>query len=112
MFGRKEDNKIIKVADEEFKNIIALFKRKSQSYGSDADVFFNFRMTALRLFGNDSYDSMFKVAEVYKDKHNVALSKGIHVPEVAERLRDNIVYSLIQLAMIEESEEMNNECED
>ena len=112
MFGRKEENKIIKVADKEFKNIIELFKRKSQSYGSDADVFFNFRMTALRLFGNDSYDSMFKVAEVYKDKHNVALSKGINVAEVTERLRDNIVYSLIQLAMIEESEKMNNECED
>lgn len=98
------ENKMSFLIDREFDAIFELFNRKSGSYGANNDIFHNFRMTAIRLFGQDTWDAMFKVIEVYKDKHNVALAKGIDVPEVRERLRDNILYSLLQLAMLEEYE--------
>lgn len=96
------ENKMGCLIDREFDAIFELFNRKSGSYGANNDIFHNFRMTAIRLFGQDTWDAMFKVIEVYKDKHNVALAKGIDVPEVRERLRDNILYSLLQLAMLKE----------
>jgi hypothetical protein len=101
----KEDKDIdfVKFAKEEMNHVIELFGRKSGAYGSSDDVFHNFRQTAKRIYGKDTFDNMFLVAETYKDKHNVALAKGIAVPEVDERLRDNIVYSLLQLAMIAEN---------
>lgn len=98
------ENKMSFLIDREFDAIFELFNCKSGSYGANNDIFHNFRMTAIRLFGQDTWDAMFKVIEVYKDKHNVALAKGIDVPEVRERLRDNILYSLLQLAMLEEYE--------
>lgn len=103
--------RICKLADREFDAIIELFNRKGKSYGANNDVFHNFRMTAIRLYGRDTWDAMFRVAEIYKDKHNVALAKGIDVPEARERLRDNILYSLFQLAMIDEYEkEEKSDC--
>nr|DAE93574.1 MAG TPA: hypothetical protein [Caudoviricetes sp.] len=98
-----KDTEFVKFAKEEMNHVIELFGRKSGAYGSSDDVFHNFRQTAKRIYGKDTFDNMFLVAETYKDKHNVALAKGIAVPEVDERLRDNIVYSLLQLAMIAEN---------
>lgn len=94
------DNIFIENCEKELNRILELFKTKNKSYGHSEDMFYNFRQTVIRLFGSDSADNMFMVAEVLKDKHNVALGKGINVPECSERLRDNIVYSLIQLEML------------
>lgn len=94
-------DKFIKV---EIENIVALFKRKSKAYGTVNDVFYNFRNTAKRMHGDDTFDNMFLIAETYKDKHNVVLSKGITAPEAKERLRNIILYSILQLAMIKKKD--------
>lgn len=93
----------IQMMEEEFKDIMALFKTKNKAYGDKegGDTLHNFRKAA-NLLGGDTYPNMFIAAEVYKIKHNEALSKGIEVSECAERLRDNILYSLFQLAMVKE----------
>lgn len=92
---------VVELMEHELRQVIDLFKRKNRSYGGE-DVFHNFRQTAKRELGDDSIENMFKIAEIYKDKHNVALAKGATVAECEERLRDNIVYSLLQLAMLKE----------
>lgn len=93
----------IRMMEEEFKDIMALFKNKNKAYGDNKgeDTLRNFRKAA-NLLGGDTYPNMFIAAEVYKIKHNEALAKGIEVSECAERLRDNILYSLFQLAMVKE----------
>lgn len=93
----------LKLADETAEKVKALFTRKNTAYGADADLFFNFRNTAARIFPDlPVHDAMFRTAETYVDKHNVALAKGINVSEAEERLLDRIVYSLLQLAMVRE----------
>lgn len=96
------DSDFVKFLKDEMNRIIELFRRKNKAYGEEGDVFHNFRQSARRIYNDESVNSMFMIAETLKDKHNVALAKGADVPECAERLRDNIVYSLIQLAMLKE----------
>jgi hypothetical protein len=80
--------------------IIGLFEEKNESYGTRDDAFHNFRSSALRIYGSDSYNSMFKVLLTLMDKHLVALANnGIKEKQYQERLRDIIVYSLIAMAM-------------
>jgi len=90
--------------DKEFQRIREIFTERNKSYGADGDLFYNFRQSAVRHFGNDSTESMFKVAEILVDKHNVALAnKGANDPACEERLNDRIVYSLLQKAMLNEN---------
>ena len=102
------NDELSKIMDSEFENIKKLFAKKNESYGSQDDTFYNFRQTAIRMnpavneLATTIYEQMFAVAETLVDKHNVALAKGIHVNECRERLRDRIVYSLIEIAMIDE----------
>lgn len=93
--------------EDEFQQIKDLFTERNKSYGADGDLFYNFRQSAVRHFGNDSTESMFKVAEILVDKHNVALAnKGANDPVCDERLSDRIVYSLIEKAMLLEKEKL------
>jgi len=92
-----------------------MFVNKNQDYGKDGEAFANFRKTAERILipfvercgGKcDIYDAMFTVAQVYIDKHAVALSHtGVSGKEAKDRLIDIAVYSMICKAMIEEGEE-------
>lgn len=98
------------LVDNQFKEVVDKFKKKNQAYGDNhqSDVFNNFRSTASRIMP-DRYEAqpeaaMFQVAETLVDKHNVALAKGIGVPDAKERLLDRIVYSLMEIALIEEQE--------
>ena len=96
-------DEFIKFAGVMFDGIIDLYKGKQQAYGASDDLFFNFRQTAARIYPELPMEAgMFKVAETLVDKHNVALAKGIDVSECSERLKDRIVYSLLQMAMVEE----------
>lgn len=91
--------------EQQLNEILELFSLKNQSYGSEKDAFFNFEETARRVFHDTSLYSLFRVLLTYVDKHHVALcNRGLDDPEVAERLRDIIVYCLIGLAMVSELE--------
>ena len=89
---------------DKFEEIRKLFARKNEGYGTNDDLFWNFRQTAERLYPTiyeqDPYAAMFLVAETLVDKHNVALAKGIAVSECEERLLDRVVYSMLQLKMV------------
>ena len=93
---------------DKFEEIQKLFTRKNEGYGTNGDLFWNFRQTAERLnptmYEQDPFAAMFLVAETLVDKHNVALAKGIAVSECEERLLDRIVYSLLQLKMVYDRE--------
>ena len=93
---------------DKFEEFRKLFARKNKGYGTNDDLFWNFRQTAERLYPNmyeqDPYAAMFLVAETLVDKHNVALAKGIAVSECEERLLDRIVYSLLQLKIVYDRE--------
>lgn len=81
-------------------SIRELFTLKNVSYGIEDDVFHNFRNTALRVFGTDDHETMFRVLLTYMDKHLVALAnKGIKEKEYESRLQDIIVYSLLAIAL-------------
>ena len=99
----KRDDFILFLRDK-FEEIEKLFAKKSKGYGTNDDLFHNFRQTAARLhpalYSQDPYAAMFLVAETLVDKHNVALAKGITVNECDERLMDRIVYSFLQLKMV------------
>lgn len=93
-------------AGMKFGEIMELFKQKNQRYGQDNNTFFNFRSSALRIYGDCTYESMFKVLLTYMDKHLVALAnKGIHEPEYESRLKDVIVYSLLAIGLEAEYQE-------
>ena len=97
----------LKMAEKEVADSLAIIRKKGESYGAAEDVFFNFRQTAARMFPEmPIHEGMFLVAEVLKDKHSVALAKGMYVNECRERLLDNLNYTLFQLAMIAEAEQM------
>ena len=96
---------------EEFKEFAAgvfeqaqsVFKYKQTGYGAEDDAFCNFRQSARRFFPEmDESAAMFLVLEILLDKHNCALSKGITVNEIEERLKDRIVYSAIALGIIDD----------
>ena len=89
-----------RIVETELNAIKELFDFKSQAYGKQDDIFYNFRNTAIRIYGDDSHDNMLKAILVYKDKHDVAVAnKGFADSEFTERLRDIIVYSLLAIAM-------------
>lgn len=80
-----------------------LFNIKNKSYGRGDDIFHNFRETALRLTRCDSPEHMFQVLLVLQDKHRVALAnRGLDDPEFEERVMDDIIYSLLAIAMYRE----------
>ncbi len=93
-------------AEGKLKEVMEIFKQKNKSYGQDNNAFFNFRSSALRVFGDCTYESMFKVLITYMDKHLVALAnKGIHEPEYESRLKDVIVYCLLAIGLEAEYQE-------
>ena len=97
----------LKMAEKEVADSLNIIRKKGESYGAAEDVFFNFRQTAARLFPEmHIHEGMFLVAEILKDKHSVALAKGMYVNECRERLLDNMNYTLFQLAMIAEAEQI------
>lgn len=97
-----------KFAEKKFEEILELFRQKNKSYGQDEDAFFNFNSSALRVFGENSYQSQFKVLTTYMDKHLVALAnRGIDEPEFEGRLKDVIVYALLAIGMGEEAHDKN-----
>jgi hypothetical protein len=80
--------------------IRAKFTYKNGNYGADDDAFHNFRETAHRVLKDDSAEGMHKALMVYMDKHLTALAKnGLHDKEFEDRNEDDIVYSLIAIAM-------------
>ena len=94
------------IVESEFKKILDLFQFKNVSYGSETDLFHNFRNTAKRVFKDDSYDGMYKSLLTYMDKHLVALAnKGLQDKEFIERNRDIIVYCLLAMAMYQDRED-------
>ena len=94
------------IVEPEFKKILDLFQFKNVSYGSETDLFHNFRNTAKRVFKDDSYDGMYKSLLTYMDKHLVALAnKGLQDKEFIERNRDIIVYCLLAMAMYQDRED-------
>lgn len=82
------------------------FALKNTAYGAPIDGYFNFRETARRMFpqayGEDEFGAMFRIIEILKDKHNIALTNGIDVYECRDRLIDICVYCMIQVAMYDE----------
>ena len=92
---KRED--FLKVLSETTEHIEKLFTYKNKSYGTDKDLFHNFRSTATRVLQNED---MFKVLACYVDKHWVALcNKGLRDPEFIERCQDIIVYMLLAITM-------------
>lgn len=80
--------------------INSMFKTKQVGYGKPYDALHNFRATALRVYGDDSPESMLAVLQVLQDKHLVALvNKGLRDPEFEERCIDVAVYSLIAIGI-------------
>lgn len=76
------------------------FAYKNGNYGAGDDAFHNFRETARRVMGDDSAENMHRVLMVYMDKHLTALAKnGLADREFEDRNEDDIVYSLIAIAM-------------
>jgi hypothetical protein len=83
--------------------IRGVFDYKNTSYGKADDAFHNFRSSAIRCFGEDTPENMYKVLLVLVDKHLVAVAnKGLEDAEFVERMKDIIVYSLIAIGMYED----------
>lgn len=75
-----------------------MFETKNDQYGSkqEQDEFYNFRQQALRTFGNDDPESMYKILKILVDKHLVTLNKnGLDDSNFEERCIDVIVYHII-----------------
>ena len=96
------------IMDEIIEKIKKLFSTKNDSYGQEEDLFHNFRRTAERVlpgqFENE-YEDMYRVMLTYQDKHRVALAnRGLEEPEFEERCLDEIVYTLLAIALHREYE--------
>lgn len=79
-----------------------MFTTKNDQYGSKQkqDEFYNFRQQALRTFGNDDPESMYKILKILVDKHLVTLNKnGLDDSNFEERCIDVIVYHIIAIFM-------------
>ncbi|MDW7668057.1 MAG: hypothetical protein SCJ93_04475 [Bacillota bacterium] len=79
-----------------------MFTTKNDQYGSkqEQDEFYNFRQQALRTFGNDDPESMYKILKILVDKHLVTLNKnGLDDSNFEERCIDVIVYHIIAIFM-------------
>lgn len=79
------------------------FTKKNESYGQEEDLFYNFRSTAERVMQarfETKYEDMYRVMLTYQDKHRVALENlGLDEPEFEERCLDEIVYTLLAIAL-------------
>jgi hypothetical protein len=94
--------------EEILEKVKALFSQKNESYGQDQDLFHNFRKTAKRVMQakfDSEYEDMYRVMLAYQDKHRVALANlGLDEPEFEERCLDEIVYTLLAIALHREYE--------
>ena len=91
------------------------FTEKNESYGQESDLFYNFRRTAKRVMQakfDSEYEDMYRVMLAYQDKHRVALANlGLDEPEFEERCLDEIVYTLLAIALHREYESSRREHE-
>jgi hypothetical protein len=89
-------------------NVKKKFNQKNKSYGQESDLFYNFRRTAKRVMQakfDSEYEDMYRVMLAYQDKHRVALANlGLDEPEFEERCLDEIVYTLLAIALHREYE--------
>jgi hypothetical protein len=89
-------------------NVKKKFNQKNESYGQEGDLFHNFRKTAKRVMQSrfeSEYEDMYRVMLAYQDKHRVALAnRGLDEPEFEERCLDEIVYTLLAIALHREYE--------
>lgn len=89
-------------------NVKKKFNQKNKSYGQEGDLFHNFRKTAKRVMQSrfeSEYEDMYRVMLAYQDKHRVALANlGLDEPEFEERCLDEIVYTLLAIALHREYE--------
>ena len=94
-------------------NVKKKFTGKNESYGQEGDLFHNFRGTAKRVMQakfDSEYEDMYRVMLAYQDKHRVALANlGLEEPEFEERCLDEIVYTLLAIALHREYEEKGSE---
>lgn len=91
--------------EEVFSEITELFKSKNTNGYGSKHIFQNFILAAERHFGSASKENIFKVAEIYKDKHMVTISQNsIHTSELEERLKDIIIYSILQILMLRDKD--------
>ena len=96
-------------------NVKKKFTEKNESYGQEEDLFHNFRGTAKRVMQakfDSEYEDMYRVMLAYQDKHRVALANlGLDEPEFEERCLDEIVYTLLAIALHREYESSRREHE-
>jgi hypothetical protein len=96
------------IVEEVLEKVKVLFSQKNKSYGQDQDLFHNFRSTAKRVMQakfDSEYEDMYRVMLIYQDKHRVALANlGLEEPEFEERCLDEIVYTLLAIALHREYE--------
>jgi hypothetical protein len=89
-------------------NVKKKFNQKNKSYGQESDLFYNFRRTAKRVMQSrfeSEYEDMYRTMLAYQDKHRVALANlGLDEPEFEERCLDEIVYTLLAIALHREYE--------
>ena len=89
------------------------FTEKNESYGQEGDLFHNFRGTAKRVMQakfDSEYEDMYRVMLAYQDKHRVALANlGLEEPEFEERCLDEIVYTLLAIALHREYQASHEE---
>jgi hypothetical protein len=94
--------------DEIYEKVKEKFAGKNASYGQEQDLFYNFRQTAKRTMQaqfSSEYEDMYRVMLAYQDKHRVALAnRGLDEPEFEERCIDEIVYTLLAIALHREYE--------
>ena len=94
-------------------NVKKKFNQKNKSYGQEGDIFHNFRKTAKRVMQSrfeSEYEDMYRVMLAYQDKHRVALANlGLDEPEFEERCLDEIVYTLLAIALHREYESSRRE---
>ena len=96
----------IQMMNDTMAGILAKHKEKNVAYGQDNDAFHNFRSSAIRIFGADTPENMYKVLLTLVDKHLVALANGgLTVPEFKDRTTDVIVYMHIALGIFQEYED-------
>ena len=101
------------IMNEVLEKVKKLFSAKNDSYGQEEDLFHNFRCTAERVLPGqfeNGYEDMYRVMLSYQDKHRVALANlGLDEPEFEERCLDEIVYTLLAIALHREYEKPQRE---
>jgi len=83
-----------------FEQIKGLFEDKNKNYGTDADIYYNFRQMAQRNYMTDDLEAQYSILEILLDKHNTSLIKnGLSDTEFLQRQCDRILYSLLAIGM-------------